>query len=435
VSHNQMYSALTLPSAAPSACQDMTCQHADIAKMDVILANASWAQLHNANVGLPCAWWNFAGHESTWADQEVGEGSETGSKARRRRHGGRKHRRPHQGGAEMLPHTTTVNVSSDHAAEGGSQGRENFEVAAGRETKTFAALGAEWEDEHPLSLVSSPDLCNRFITLLETDAFDRETFLECVLEHTLQLALGSRCSCRVVQQLLEVLGGSARDKLVAQLHPGTIKLYESPHGNYVLTKMIEVVPRPALNPIIDRMRMQGGRVVARHRFGCRIMERLLEHGDEAQMQELTEHCVEHAEELSRHQFGNFVIQSLLEHGSHRQRDAILLHMLPFMPLLSMHRTASHVVQKALNYSSEEGRHAIVNSLICAVDPPLIQIAANRYGAYVLEEVHQIFGEEGPGRRVKQSLEVALPHVGESEFLARVAVQFGLLQEEQVPQQA
>merc|ERR1740139_1532410 len=111
---------------------------------------------------------------------------------------------------------------------------------------------------------------------------------------------------------------------------------------------------------------------------------------------MVDEFVNRSEELSRHQYGNFVIQHLLEHGSCFRRAGVLQRLLPFLPYLSTHRTASHVVQQALNHSSAEGRQALVEALLQA-EPPymLVQLAASRYGSYVVEALHNVYGTEGP----------------------------------------
>lgn len=166
--------------------------------------------------------------------------------------------------------------------------------------------------------------------------------------------------------------------------------------------------------------------------GSRVLERLMEHGTEDQMCTLVDQCIELAEELSRHPFGIFFIQSLLEHGAQHRRETIVQQLLPFVPKLAVHRTARHVVQKTLNYSDEAGRVAIAQKLLSAQSPSLEEVADSRYGSYVVEELRNIFGLEGPGADVQIRLEHALPELRHSPFFARVAGTFGLLREGVAP---
>jgi len=52
----------------------------------------------------------------------------------------------------------------------------------------------------------------------------------------------SRCGCRVIQKLLEVVGGSDREARFFELFECFCDLYSSSHGNHVLQKMVEVLP-------------------------------------------------------------------------------------------------------------------------------------------------------------------------------------------------
>jgi len=286
------------------------------------------------------------------------------------------------------------------------------------------ALDVWWWME-PLSLAGNQDKCNRIMPLLSPDGAEKERVLAWLGNHVLALALAP-CSCRVVQRLLEVLAGNERDWLMVGLFPHVVELYESPHGNHVLTKAIEVLPRQSLLPVVAHVEQKGVVAVARHAFGCRVLERLIEHGDETQMCGLIDVIVQRAEELARHQYGNFVVQHLLEHGSSRRRTLVLDRLLPSLPHLSMHRTATHVVQQALNTCSAQGQHTMAQALLQAEGAhSLLQIAASRYGSYVVEEMFNLFGNKGPGKEAHARLEKASIEHWESPAFQRVAGRYGL----------
>eukprot|EP00443_Scrippsiella_acuminata_P002722 CAMPEP_0115237786 /NCGR_PEP_ID=MMETSP0270-20121206/36541_1 /TAXON_ID=71861 /ORGANISM="Scrippsiella trochoidea, Strain CCMP3099" /LENGTH=542 /DNA_ID=CAMNT_0002652681 /DNA_START=76 /DNA_END=1704 /DNA_ORIENTATION=- len=236
-------------------------------------------------------------------------------------------------------------------------------------------------------LGESEKLCTEFIQILgQCGAEKEDAIVEWVAQDLLELAL-SQFGCRLVQKLLDMLGSASRERLVVKLAPSTVSLYESPNGNHVLTKVIQVMPSAALTTIIEQVECKGYWEVARHSFGCRVLERLIEHCKEDQMRGLIDRLVGSAEELCRHKFGNFVIQHLLEHGEEHRRAAVVERLLPRIAYLSMHRTACHVVQRALNYGGAEGQMAIVRALLNAQGSNnLAVVAASRYGSYVVEEL-------------------------------------------------
>lgn len=274
-------------------------------------------------------------------------------------------------------------------------------------------------------LGESENLCTEFGMLLASHTADKDdAILDWVSQDVVQLAL-SQLGCRLVQKLLDVLGSAGRDRLVAKLAASTVALYESPYGNHVLTKAIEVMPSAALTPIIEQVESKGYWEVARHSFGCRVLERLIEHCKEDQMRGVIDQLVRRAEELCRHKFGNFVIQHLLEHGEDHRKAAVVERLLPYMSYLSMHRTASHVVQQALNYAGSEGQLAIVQALLHAQgDNALVEVAASRYGSYVVEELSHLrcmwVAEE-----VRRRLTEAPVHLRSSTSFKRVAATYGM----------
>jgi len=277
------------------------------------------------------------------------------------------------------------------------------------------------------ALIDSPDLCAEALARLAPGSPDNQRILDWVrpCAHKLAMAPGS---CRVIQRLLEVVGGSGRDALAERLSPWTVELYESPHGNHVLTKLIEVMPSSSLRPIVERIEEKGGLAVARHQFGCRVLERLIEHCTEKEMGRLNDSFVESAEPLCRHQYGNFVVQHLIEHGASHRGAEVLQRLLPTIAQLAMHRTASHVAQTALTYAGDEGQRAIAAGLLGAAAPhSLLDVAASRYGSYVVEDLH---GLRCPGSQaildeIRRRLVSAGPEQLATVHLQRVMARFGL----------
>jgi len=369
---------------------------------------------------LTAAWWTKACEGSSWCGDGVGRtrarrGAVTESDAR---------------GGDTCPLITAVNteeVSAAGPASCDTLGECDMRMTTAADQRKI--IIGDLATYCPEDLVENTEFCDEMIAFLDTRGRDEAHLVDWLAGYEVRLSLASRCSCRVVQKLLEVLGAASRDQLVAQLLPHTLELLESLHGNHVLTKIIEVIPRPGLDAFITRLELHGARAVAKHRLGCRVVERLVEHGTEQQMCRLLDEWVQLAEELSRHQYGNFVIQSVLEHGAPPRRQGIVQQLLPSLPQLATHRTASHVVQKALNHISLEGQRAMAMALLQASPPSsLPEVAASRYGSFVVEELCcAVQGDAG--REALRQLAGALPGALEaSPHFARVAVRLGLAEE-------
>jgi mRNA-binding protein PUF3 len=105
----------------------------------------------------------------------------------------------------------------------------------------------------------------------------------------------------------------------------------SPFANFVLQKSISI-GRPHLSQyVIDEiMSVHGGSVRAsQHKYGCRIIQRLLEHCREDQAEGIIEEILTHALVVSKSQFGMHVIRHVIENGSeqhqHRLLDIMIVH--------------------------------------------------------------------------------------------------------------
>ncbi|CAK0837207.1 unnamed protein product [Prorocentrum cordatum] len=260
----------------------------------------------------------------------------------------------------------------------------------------------------------------------ELDAADQErqrSLLLWLLSEARGLAL-SRGGCLVLQRALEVAQAPERRRLASELYPHAVQLYESPHGNHVVTMLIKLLPPPALQPLIERLQEKGAPAIARHQYGCRVLERLVEHCPAAQIAPLLDEVAADSEGLSLHPYGNFVIQHILEHGSPCLRRLLAERLLPVAPRLATHRTASHVVQRVLDFC--DGGSALVRSLLFSPSPhSLEEVACNRYGCHVVRQLSEL--RDAVSRAmVQERLAAHLPFLEASQFGRRALEAFELV---------
>jgi hypothetical protein len=160
--------------------------------------------------------------------------------------------------------------------------------------------------------------------------------------------------CRLLQDALEVADVSTGAQLTAGLQGHVRELINSPHGNYVIQKVIEVLPVAQASFVAQEL-LNHGANVARHRFGCRIICRLLEHfageslsdSDGDARNALLNEVIEETSNLSRHAFGHHVIQSIIEHGMPAQRDNVIRKVSRDLHRNLKNRSASFVIEKIL----------------------------------------------------------------------------------------
>ncbi len=95
--------------------------------------------------------------------------------------------------------------------------------------------------------------------------------------------------------------------MVQELDGHVLKCVKDQNGNHVVQKCIECVDPVALQYIVDSFH---GQVfsLSTHPYGCRVIQRILEHCTVEQTKPLLDELHEHTESLVQDQYGNYVIQ-------------------------------------------------------------------------------------------------------------------------------
>merc|ERR1712151_74869 len=200
--------------------------------------------------------------------------------------------------------------------------------------------------------------------------------------------------CRVVQLALEVVDRLTASGLAMELRGQVRQAIGSAHANYVVQKVVETQPTAVAGFIAEELR--GSSVdVTRHRYGCRILCRLLEHSASDQgTVALVDELLSEAGALCRHAFGHHVVKAILEHGlpAHRRQIAAALCESPLRNALNC--SASCVMEKALLYCSAEDQRVLVNALLAnGGADAVVSLTEDRFGHYVMEALLESSGRE------------------------------------------
>mmetsp|Transcript_39189 Transcript_39189/g.124566 ORF Transcript_39189/g.124566 Transcript_39189/m.124566 type:complete len:406 (-) Transcript_39189:616-1833(-) len=176
--------------------------------------------------------------------------------------------------------------------------------------------------------------------------------------------------CREVQRAIETAGSdNARAAIASELCGHVWEAMRCPHANHVLQKCIVAMRPTASQFIIDELLCSGtsgssgASQAARHRYGCRIIERLVEHCPPSQVSELVEALVSDAVALSRHPYGNYVMQHLLEHGPAAERRRLLKFLEEHASTAGSDCYARAVISKALTHGGREDQVALARALL------------------------------------------------------------------------
>lgn len=219
----------------------------------------------------------------------------------------------------------------------------------------------------------------------EPAAQEEESRAAALRTRVLELALDSHGS-RKVQQALEESHGADQEILVRELRGHVSKALQSPHGNHVLQKAIAVMWPSDLFFIIPEL-LQWGRpsTLAKHPYGCRVLERLIEFFPAHRLTDFVGDLLESIPDLSKHQYGNFVVQHLLEHGDAEVRERIAKVVCKQLAGMAANQYACAVVDKTLAYADLEDRRRLIDQ---ALSHPglLVAVATKRWGLGTAERL-------------------------------------------------
>jgi pumilio RNA-binding family len=185
--------------------------------------------------------------------------------------------------------------------------------------------------------------------------------------------------CRVVQKALEYVNTERLMALVSEFEdpPVLLRCVHDANGNHVIQKCIEIVSRvskEAQTPehaefvasriqfIIDTFK---GRVkeLSSHPYGCRVVQRILEHCPNKQKGVILEELRQCCADLVQDCYGNYVIQFVMQHGWDADRAVLIREVQQNLLEFSQHKFASNVVEKCLQYAARRDRDEMIWTII------------------------------------------------------------------------
>jgi len=145
--------------------------------------------------------------------------------------------------------------------------------------------------------------------------------------------------------------------------------------------------------VVDELLSGSVSQTARHKYGCRIIQRLVEFCPGNQVYRLVECLVPEVGMLSRHPYGNYVVQNLFQHGVDDQRRRMAEALAKEIRFLGSETCGCAVVTAALTYAPYADRQALAKSLLR--EPGLLVfMACTRHGhTAVLQVLKLLDGDE------------------------------------------
>ena len=166
-----------------------------------------------------------------------------------------------------------------------------------------------------------------------------------------------------------------------------LKCVKDQNGNHVVQKAIERVPAEHIQFIINSFTGQV-QSLATHPYGCRVIQRMLEHCEEPTRTAVLQELHACAPSLIVDQYGNYVTQHVIEHGREGDRSRIIALVTNQLSYFSKHKFASNVVEKSIQFGSKGERHKIVATLTVVNEKgesPSQSLIRDQYGNYVIRK--------------------------------------------------
>uniref|UniRef100_A0A3Q3LVK1 Pumilio homolog 1 n=1 Tax=Mastacembelus armatus TaxID=205130 RepID=A0A3Q3LVK1_9TELE len=205
--------------------------------------------------------------------------------------------------------------------------------------------------------------------------------------HVLSLAL-QMYGCRVIQKALEFIPSDQQviSEMVRELDGHVLKCVKDQNGNHVVQKCIECVQPHALHFIIDAFK---GQVFAlsTHPYGCRVIQRILEHCLPEQTLPILEELHQHTEQLVQvtrhtHKLTQFCVVS-------EDKSKIVSEIRGNVLGLSQHKFASNVVEKCVTHASRTERALLIDEVCSLTEGPhsaLYTMMKDQYANYVVQKM-------------------------------------------------
>jgi len=260
--------------------------------------------------------------------------------------------------------------------------------------------------------------------------------------------------CRVVQKALESLDYNDLCELLQEFDSYVLTCIQDQNGNHVMQKCIEVMSVKAkeaeartsevglsvtmarrIQFVVDDV-LANVRTLCCHPYGCRVLQRMLEHCVECQKTATLDKIQLCHKALLDDQYGNYVIQHVLQYGRESDRDSLLKIIVENDLLkLSRQKFASNVVEKLLKYGNSNQRNAIVREMLKIVSEGgtsqegvgssvLLLMVRDAYANYVVQTAIDVVPEGNEKRMLLEELKANEVQLRNYTFAKHIVAKLG-----------
>ncbi|KAK7341667.1 hypothetical protein VNO80_24604 [Phaseolus coccineus] len=258
------------------------------------------------------------------------------------------------------------------------------------ETATTEEKNMVYQEIMPHALALMTDVFGNYVVQKFFEhglAAQRRELANKLLGHVLTLSL-QMYGCRVIQKAIEVVDLDQKIVMVQELDGNVMRCVRDQNGNHVIQKCIECVPEDAINFIVSTFFDQVV-TLSTHPYGCRVIQRVLEHCEDlTTQQKVMDEILGAVSMLAQDQYGNYVVQHVLEHGKPHERSSIIKELAGKIVQMSQQKFASNVVEKCLTFGGPLERQLLVHEMLGSTDEnePLQAMMKDQFANYVVQKV-------------------------------------------------
>uniref|UniRef100_A0A7S1AGZ2 PUM-HD domain-containing protein n=1 Tax=Noctiluca scintillans TaxID=2966 RepID=A0A7S1AGZ2_NOCSC len=262
------------------------------------------------------------------------------------------------------------------------------DVSSTRDRSATELLSCDLEQRQQLQQHMQMQRCSedQYMNEWESHVTPRSTGSGAVVGQVWRLSRDPE-GCRVVQEHLVADTASA---LGAELKGHVWEALRCPNANHVLQKAISLAGDSLSRLVIGELLAKDQNAAfhaARHRYGCRVIQRVFEYGSPAQTRILGDALMPKAVSLSTHPFGNYVMQRFLQHGTCDQRHRLCQSFERDIGIVGVDSHGSAVLEKALHHASEDDQLSLERSIL-KCPGVLVKLACDRHGTVAVQHMMQ-----------------------------------------------
>lgn len=193
--------------------------------------------------------------------------------------------------------------------------------------------------------------------LIEFESLEYNVQYEVIILHygSIYNAAMHSLGCRYIQTMLKSENDRNIEKLIIEFNNNIGNMALSPHGNYVIQKIITILPISKCLFIIDELENNNNNIVMHmvcNQYGCRIIQRLIEHAlCEPRMMTILDNLLKECDKICRNIFGKYVIHHILEYSENNEYNKIIIN------------TMNNVLQSNIDKNIKE-RNKYTGTIIC-----------------------------------------------------------------------